>query len=233
MADDAASTACATEFAGDRNAMAEVMAARLEGFALLNISNMDINEEAPNQHHELDPALVRARATRLLTEGDGALIQSCEGPLAPFASPMLIKFSSEAVHELLEQHREAVARGCGGLITKDLALGTLLGDTLGIEMLADEASKVGKAAATQLKSVKEHDKALLGNAAAKRSQARKSASKSAERAADLDAQLLKIDADREAARAELWRKRVSLPLPLCRAYGRPVAGGGSQQGHHL
>ena len=82
-------------------------------------------------------------------------------------------------------------------------------------MLADEASKVGKAAATQLKSVKEHDKALLGNAAAKRSQARKSASKSAERAADLDAQLLKIDADREAARAELWRKgkRVSLPLP--------------------
>ena len=60
MADDATSIACATEFAGDRNAMAEVMAARLEGFAPLNISNMDINEEAPNQHHELDPALVRA-----------------------------------------------------------------------------------------------------------------------------------------------------------------------------
>ena len=83
--------------------MAEAMAARLEGLAPLNLSNLAINDQAPNQHRELDPVLVRARATKLLTEGDGALLRSNEGPLAPFATPLLLKYASEAVHELLEQ----------------------------------------------------------------------------------------------------------------------------------
>ena len=90
MVDDAASAACETEFAGDRDAMAEEMSARLEGLAPLNISNMPMNDDAPNQRQELDPALVRARATKLLTEGDGALVQPREGPLAPFASPYAV-----------------------------------------------------------------------------------------------------------------------------------------------
>ena len=125
------------------------MGARLEGLAPLNMSNFDINGEAPKEGLELDPALVRARATRLLTEGDGALIISSEAPLAPFATHLLLKFTSEAVHDTFEQQREAVLLGCGGPITKDLALGTLLGDILGIEMLPEEASRVGKAAATR------------------------------------------------------------------------------------
>ena len=57
---------------------------------------------------------------------------------------------------------------------------TLLGDALGVELLADEACRVGKAAATQLRAAKDQDKAIAGNAASKRTQARKSASKSAE-----------------------------------------------------
>ena len=54
MTDDAASTACETEFAGDRQAAAEIMGARLEGFAALNMSNFDINGEAPEQRFELE-----------------------------------------------------------------------------------------------------------------------------------------------------------------------------------
>ena len=148
--DDAASAACETDFAGDRKAISEEMRRRAEAIAPLNISNIDINDALLDQDERLDAALVRARATKLLTEGDGELIHTREGPLAPFATSLLLKFSSEAVHELLEQQRDAVARSCGGQITKDLALGTLLGDILGIEMLAEEACKVGKAAATQL-----------------------------------------------------------------------------------
>ena len=53
-----------TEFAGDRDAMADEMTARLEGMAALNMSNMDINDEAANPAEELDPSRVRARATR-------------------------------------------------------------------------------------------------------------------------------------------------------------------------
>ena len=83
--DDGASAACQTELAGNRQAMAEEMSARLEGLSPLNLSNIGINDEALNGALELDPALVRARATRLLTEGEGALIHSCEGPLVPFA----------------------------------------------------------------------------------------------------------------------------------------------------
>ena len=88
-------------------------------------------------------------------------------------------------------------------------MGIVLGDSMGIELLPEEASRIGKAAATQLKSTKEHDKALAGNAAAKRTQARKQASKNAERAADLDARLAKIDAEHDAARSKLWRKCIT------------------------
>ena len=211
--DDTASAACAAEFAGDRRPTAEEMAARMEGITPLNASNFDVNDKALNADEELNPALVRARAVRLLAEGDGQLIQSCAEPLAPFATNLLLKYASEAVHELLEQQREAVTRSCGKLITKDLALGTFLGDALGIPMLPEEACRVGKAAGTQLKSAKDHEKAILGNAASKRTAARKSASKSSEREAGLAARLAHIDADRDAARSMLWKKRASLPLP--------------------
>ena len=213
--DDTASAACAAEFAGDLRPTSEEMAARMEGIAPLNASNFEVNDEALKQDGELDPALVRAWVVRLLTEGDGELVQSCAEPLAPFATNLLLKYANEAVHELFEQQREAVTRGCGRLITKDLALGTFLGDALGIPMLPEEACRVGKAAGTQLKSAKDHDKAIAGNAASKRTQARKSASKSSEREAGLAvaARLAHIDADRDAARSMLWKKRASLPLP--------------------
>ena len=64
MMDDGASAACQTQFAGDRQAVAEEMAARLEGFSPLNLSNFVINDEAQKGAVELDPAMVRARATR-------------------------------------------------------------------------------------------------------------------------------------------------------------------------
>ena len=114
-----------------------------------NIMNFAVNGDAPDPSPALDPSAVRALATRLFTECDGALVQLLGGPLAPVATLLLIKYAKEAVHELLDQQRDAVVRSCGGPITKDLALGTLLGDALGIELLQEEASQVGKAAAVQ------------------------------------------------------------------------------------
>ena len=70
--------------------------------------------------------------------------------LAPVATLQLIKYAKESMQELFDQQRDAVQRGCGGPITRDLALGTLLGDALGIKLLPDEASRIGKAAAVQL-----------------------------------------------------------------------------------
>ena len=60
-------------------------------------------------------------------------------------------------------------------ITKDLALGTVLGDALGIEVLPEEAAKIGKAAAVQLSAAKKADETIAGNARARRAKARKRA----------------------------------------------------------
>ena len=80
--EDAASAACQTEFSGGRDAIAKEMHTRFDGLTPLNISmlNMKIDDEAtdeaPQPAQELDPAKVRALATKLLTEGGGALVQS-------------------------------------------------------------------------------------------------------------------------------------------------------------
>ena len=100
---------------------------------------------------------MRALATRLFTEGNGALTQLLGEPIALVATLQLIKHAKEAVQEVLDQHRDLVLQSCGGPVTKDLALGTLLGDALGIELLQEEASQVGKAAAVQLAAAKKSD----------------------------------------------------------------------------
>ena len=82
MEDDGASTACETEFAGGRNDMAEQVRARLGGSEERNTFNFDVGGGAPNDAGRLDPALVRVLATRLFTEGNGALTQVLECPLA-------------------------------------------------------------------------------------------------------------------------------------------------------
>ena len=113
--EDAASAACQTKFAGNRDAAAEEITRRLEGLTPLNLSNIHMNAESPNAAAELQPSMVQARATKLLTESSGALVQTNDGPLAPFATSLLLKFVSEAVNQLLDQQRDAVAQSCGGI----------------------------------------------------------------------------------------------------------------------
>ena len=92
-----------------------------------------------------------------------------------------------SISQLLDQQRSAVERSCGGPITKDLALGTLLVDALCIELLPEEACRLGKAAAVQLAGAKKADDSILGNARSKHAQARKRAM-SSEKPAALEAQ---------------------------------------------
>ena len=60
----------------------------------------------------------------------------------------------------------------------------------------------------QLSAAKKADETIAGNARARRAKARKRAEGAA-----LDACLAQIDQERDAARAALWAKHVSLPLP--------------------
>ena len=108
--DDTSSAACQTEFAGDLHRDSDEMRASLQGHEARNLSQFDVAADAPNRGVELDPAQVRALATRLLTEGEGRLAQLMGEPIAPVATLQLLKFAKESVHELLEQSREAVLR---------------------------------------------------------------------------------------------------------------------------
>ena len=208
MDDDDGNTTVETEFAVDRQAMGEAMGQRLEGFGPLNMSNMDMTADSANKRQELDPSAVRARATSLLTSGASALHWSSEPPLAAIPTLYLVKLVKEATDELLDRHRIDVHESCGAQIDKQQALGFALGDALGRELLAGEARSVGKTAAGLLTATKNKDDALKGNAAAKRTRARKSTP-----ADQLDATIAGIDAERDVQRAALWGTLVSLPIP--------------------
>ena len=161
---------------------------------------------------ELDSSLVRARATTLLTQGGGALFWSSEPPLAAVPTLGLVKLIKEAVEELFEQHREAVHASCGEPIDKQCALGFAIGDALGQELLAAEALRIGKAAAALLVAAKKKDDTLKGNAAAKRTRARKAAN-AANQLDKLDATIAAIDSHRDEQRAALWGAPAKLPIP--------------------
>ena len=64
---------------------------------------------------------------------------------------------------------------CGASLDKQSALGFAIGDALGRELLTSEARNIGKAAASLVTAAKKKDDTLKGNAAAKRTRARKAA----------------------------------------------------------
>ena len=154
MDGDEDNTVVGTEFAVDRHAMGEQMGQRLEGFEPLNIMNIDIALEGAEKADALDSSMVRARATSLLTQGDGALHWSSEQPLAAEPTLRLVKSVKEATDELLDRHRSDVHTSCGASIDKQCALGLAIGDALGRELLISEARDVGKAAASLLMAAK-------------------------------------------------------------------------------
>ena len=157
--------------------------------------------------------MVRARAAALLTNGAGALQWSSESPLLAAPTLHLVKLVKESTDELLDRRREEVHTSCGVPIDKQLALGLAICDALGREVLACEARNIGKAAAGLLPAAKKKDNELLkGNAAAKRTRARKAAA-AADKLENLDATIAGIDAERDVQRAALWGTPVSLPIP--------------------
>ena len=210
MDDNDGNTVAETEFAGDRQVMAEVMGQRLDGFEPLNMMNVDMT--ADSQMMQARWILQWARATALLTNGAGALQWSSESPLLAAPTLHLVKLVKESTDELLDRRREEVHTSCGVPIDKQLALGLAICDALGREVLACEARNIGKAAAGLLPAAKKKDELLKGNAAAKRTRARKAAA-AADKLENLDATIAGIDAERDVQRAALWGTPVSLPIP--------------------
>ena len=182
----------------------------------LNLSNEFIAADGDVEAHELPPALVNNRATQKFTGGEGAPIPPPDEPVVQRASLWLVKLVKEAVHILFEQHRDEVLRSWGTMLDQEEAIAYLICDLLALELLPAEARAIGKKAVVALKKAKEADDKLKGNAAARRSKARKAAAKDDTLAEQLDERLAAIDAEVAALRAAHWSTDPDLPLPASR-----------------
>ena len=129
------------------------------------------------------------------------------------ATLKLIKLSKEAVHSLFEIHRDEVQRSWGSMLDQEEALGYLIADALSLDLLPEEARKVGKKAVQVHKKAKETDDKLKGNAAARRTKARRAAEKESTLAEQLDERLAEIDTNCAEQRKAHWAKVVQLPFP--------------------
>ena len=100
---------------------------------------------------ELVPAMLNERTTVMFTEGDGKPRTSGKDILVKIPTLKLLKLARQAIFELFEQHAEAVQISWGTAIDMEEALGYVIGDALGVELLLDEARAIGKRANNYLK----------------------------------------------------------------------------------
>ena len=113
----------------------------------------------------------------MFAEGDGKPRQSGEDKLAAAPTPWLLKLAKEAVAELFKLRRDEVQQSWGEPLDQEEAVGYLVCDALGSELLPAEARTIGKKAIKLLKAAKTEDDVLKGRAAARRARARKAAKK--------------------------------------------------------
>lgn len=180
------------------------------------VNDLAATEAAAGSRNTLQPleaAAVRNRASQLFAGGEGKLSFASGPKLANEPTLQLLKLAKEAVNELLTLQRSEVNEGTSQRLTKEDALGYLLGDALGVELLPPEARKVGHKATGLLKVAKARDDKLMSGASAKRSKARQAAEKDESKVAGLDAKLAEIDSKRDAERRELWDGVPDLGMP--------------------
>ena len=95
-------------------------------------------------------------------------------------------------------------------LAREDAMGYLIADLLGVELLPEEALRLGESVRKAAIAAKDGDLALKNGASAQKSKLRKKAEKDSVRAARLEAELLAVDAKAELARASLRRMPITL-----------------------
>jgi hypothetical protein len=181
-----------------------------------NLVNEVFAADGALEADELNLALLNERAQRMFTGGDGAPAHPSGEPLVQQATLKLIKLAKEAVHDLFQLQRAEVQRSWGSMLDQEEALGFLLCDALGCELLQSEARSIGKKAVVLQKKAKEADEKLKNNASARRTKARKAAEKNELLAEQLDERIAEIDGECSAQRSAHWATIVELPLPATR-----------------
>ena len=212
MQDDAISVCTARGHDHRRGHDAAVQ--EIEANPARNIENDLVTADAFAEGMDLVPSMLASRAALLMfTNGVGQPTRSKEPALAAVATRWLLKLAKDAVSELFELQREEVQRSWGTLLDQEEALGYLVADSLGAELLPEEARAVGVKARKRLTAAKGPDDKVRGLARARRARARKAAEKNGTTAHELALQISEIDAEMSASLAEHWGAEVEIGLP--------------------
>ena len=169
---------------------------------LQSVAAAAVPEESEYQVSELTEALVSSRMAELFADGSGV-------PCVPPKQPPVVEKPTKKLCWLALEASEDVKRVQGKLGGYD-AIGYVIADLLGRSLLLDEALLVGTSARGYALRAKEAEKVAWSNASARRSKLRLKARKDPSKVPDLDEQLVKIDRERDAACADLWREEVDL-----------------------
>ena len=111
------------------------------------------------------------RARQMFTGGSGSVAESDESPCDVEVTVELLQLASEAVQTLFEQERAEVQRSCT-MLDREEALGYLLADVRGQQLLPEEARAIGKRASKHVKAAKEAAAKAAKAVASKRCKAR-------------------------------------------------------------
>ena len=141
MQDDAVSVCTAR--GQDHRRGHDAAAEDIEADPALNIEKDLMTADAFSEGMELVPSMLASRAALMFTNGVGQSTRSKEPALATVPTRWLLKLAKEAVSELFVLQRDEVQRSWGTLLDQEEALGYLVGDSLGTELLPEEARKVG------------------------------------------------------------------------------------------
>ena len=150
---------------------------------------------------------------------DGLGVPKRSGKPAALENPtdltlLVVKVAKTTVHDMHVASSTEVKESWGEMLDEMEALAYLVGDHIGRMLVAEEARPIGRELERQLKAAKGEVEKLRGNAAARRSKARKAAEKDEAKAAGLDERLAGIDEELAASRAAVYARKVkAVPWP--------------------
>ena len=183
-----------------------------------NPSNLEVAAAAPQAISEDPMAMELAeRAESMFLCGLGAPKLSGKPVMVENIDDLtlgLVKAAKLAVHGIDVASSVNVKKSWGEPLDEMEALAYLVGDAVHRMLIDTEARTIGRELERQLKAAKEESEKLRGNAAARRSKARKSAERDAAKEAGLAARLAAIDEELTASRVALWSrplKKVAWP----------------------
>ena len=136
--EDAASVA-GTERVAIRMREHDAVDMEIDGERGVNLENELAAADGLGEAFDLTPSMMASRATCMFTEGNGKPRGSEEPAIATKPTLWLVKLAKEAVSELFVHHRDEVQQSWGEPLDQEEALGYLVCDALGCELVPDEA----------------------------------------------------------------------------------------------